>query len=254
MVDNFWGKLYNGTGLGNRVKGNGREIMKKFWLAVLMIIMVGQTACGAESGSDLAEDEGQEQAVMAESTDNEQTPVFELTEENKEFLANICRTIDDFESPAEMDETFWWDFLFFTYTGLWGDDVEVVRIPREDLGFDETAIKVSYEEVQAYTELVFGVQWPDLKPAFEDMAKGQTSCYYEDGFYYIGVSDFPAYQFNFADCTVYEDGGTYAIVTYHIDFEDENNVGTITLTLEPADNANGFTIAAKTSEFSPDFS
>lgn len=48
-------------------------------------------------------------------------------------------------------------------------------------------------------KLAFGIELPDLKPSFEDMEKGQTSFYYKDGYYYIGVSDLPDYQYTFSE-------------------------------------------------------
>lgn len=32
------------------------------------------------------------------------------------------------------------------------------------------------------------------------MEEGQTSFYYKDGYYYIGVSDFADYQYTFSEC------------------------------------------------------
>lgn len=171
---------------------------------------------------------------------------FALTETGKEFLEYICKTVNDFNSNDKKDEAFWKDFLFLAYTGLWEDDAEIIKVPRDDLGFDEPAVKVSLEDVQSYVRLVFGEELPDFKPSFEEMKKGQTSFFYKEGYYYIGTSDFPDYQYHFVDCTVYEgEGGIYAVAEYNIDFEGESNVGVVRLTLIPADNANGFVVIAK---------
>lgn len=182
----------------------------------------------------------------ARRSEEELTP-FTLTDTGKDFLTNMCQVLVDFEGYASMDDEFWWNFLFYSYTGASSENAEMVQVPREDLGFDETAVKVSLEEVQAYTRLTLGTDLPDFKPAFEDMPVGQTSCFYRDGYYYIGVSDFPAYQYHFSDFTAYEERfETFAIATFTMDFEDETNVGTVTFHLYPADNENGFIIASKT--------
>lgn len=176
---------------------------------------------------------------------------FVLLDEEMDFLTNICKTLDDFDSQKEKDEEFWWNFLFYSYTGASPEEAEMTQVYREDLGFDETVVKVSLEEVEAYAKLVFGLDFPDYKPAFEDMPKGQTSCYYQDGYYYIGVSDFPAYQYNYAGLTLFhgKDNAVYeATVLYNMDFEGETDVGTVTLTLRPAENENGFILIAKQTE------
>ena len=176
---------------------------------------------------------------------------FTLTDTGKAFLTDMCRVLVDFEGAASMDDEFWWNFLFYSYTGASPEDFEMVQIPREDLGFDETAVKVSLEDVQAYTRLTLGVDFPDFKPTFEDMPAGQTSCFFRDGYYYIGVSDFPAFQYHFSDFTAYEESfDTSARATFTVDFEDQTNAGTVTFHLYPADNQNGFTIASKTTTLS----
>ena len=176
---------------------------------------------------------------------------FELTDDGKKFLEYICKTVNDFERTDEKDEAFWRDFLFLAYTGLWEDKAEIVNVPRADLGFDEPVVKVSLEEAQAYARLVFGEELPDLKPAFEEMKERQTSFFFADGYYYIGTSDFPDFQFHFDDCTVYEEeeGSVYAVAQYGIDFEGASNVGTVRLTLVPAENENGFVLIEKERAF-----
>lgn len=176
---------------------------------------------------------------------------FELTDDGKKFLEYICKTVNDFERTDEKDEAFWRDFLFLAYTGLWEDEAEIVKVPRADLGFDEPVVKVRLEEAQAYARLVFGEELPDLKPAFEEMKERQTSFFFADGYYYIGTSDFPDFQFHFDDCTVYEEeeGSVYAVAQYGIDFEGASNVGTVRLTLVPAENENGFVLIEKERAF-----
>lgn len=171
---------------------------------------------------------------------------FELTEQGKTFLTQMCKTLSDFNSQTTKDNAFWRNFLFFSYTGE-SEDAETESVYREDLGFDETVVKVSLQEAEAHTKLVFGIDLPDIKPSFEDMGAGQTSCYYQDGYYYIGVSDFPDYQYTFAD---YEESGTSITVRYTVDFEGESNVGTVSFTIVREANENGFIITAKATEFS----
>ena len=166
-----------------------------------------------------------------------------------EFLAQICNELDDFNSGTTMDETFWRDFLFHSYTGASSENAATEQVYREDLGFEETVVKVSLQEAQERVKLVFGVDLPDFTPSFEDMEKGQTAFYYKDGYYYIGVSGLPDYQYTFSECTADKENNTNTIAKYTIDFMGESNVGTVTLSISPENNANGFVICSKKTEF-----
>ncbi len=214
--------------------------MKKICLLFITVMALCLTACGTAGDSDTSKD------TVTDSETNANDKTFELTEDGKAFLARMCRELSDFDSNTEMDDQFWKDFLFFSYTGASPEEAEMTQIYREDLGFEETVVKVSLEEAEAYAKLVFGMELPDIKPAFEDMEEGQTSCYYEDGYYYIGVSDFPDFQYTFASL---EEADNYVTVTYTIDFEGESNAGSVNLILSPEDNENGFIIRSKTTEF-----
>ena len=234
--------------------------MRKTCLLIFMIMVLCLTACKADKNNETSECSNAAPEITADTTEIEapasannvleaqpQTEeAFELTEQGKAFLMQMCKTLNDFDSQTTKDEAFWRNFLFYSYTGaLEGSETEQVH--REDLGFDETVVKVSLQEAEAYAKLVFGTDLPDTKPSFDIMEKGQTTCYYQDGYYYIGVSDFPDYQYAFAD---YEESDHSITVRFTIDFEGESNVGTISFNLVPEANKNGFIIASKITEFS----
>lgn len=203
-----------------------------------------------EEKTDTVKSETKEPTLQSEpvSQPQSETSVI-LTDNGKAFLAQMCRELNDFSSGQAMDEKFWRDFLFNSYTGASSESAVTEQVYREDLGFDETVVKVSLQEAQERVKLVFGVELPDLKPAFEDMEKGQTSFYYKDGFYYIGVSGLPDYQYTFSECVADKENSTNTIVKYTIDFMGESNVGTVTFSILPETNENGFVIRSKTTEF-----
>lgn len=174
---------------------------------------------------------------------------FKLTEKGKSFLAKLCNEMDDFNADSTLDEKFWRNFLFHSYTGALSEDAETEQVYREDLGFEETVVKVSLQEAESYVKLVFGMELPDLKPAFEDMEKGQTAFYYKDGSYYIGVSGLPDYQYTYSESLPDNKNNGNMIVKYTIDFMGESNVGTVTFTISPKDNENGFVVQSKNTEF-----
>lgn len=289
--------------------------MKKFFTAVLMVVCMSLTACGADRGSDAIEDTDDEEVfevveetggteagenrilqrpilqkiaddtddidkeevnitentednvdvIEEENTENNTNvtrwdELFEkgdidlspygLSEENKELLKNLCWTVNDFAGPDEMDETFWRIFLRFTYGAGWWREQEGVTISRPNYNKSNTEYvsKVSYEEVETYTQLVFGVEWPGIKPAYEDMTEDQQSFFYEDGFYYNGLFDWLDKWYIITDCIVDENGTIYVTVQHGFsDFYNDIIWETI-LTLQPADNENGFILTAKQTE------
>ena len=171
--------------------------------------------------------------------------VYGLSEEYKELLKNLCWTVKDFAGPEEMDETFWRIFLYNSYGCGWWREMESVSEElvayRRNYGH-----RASYEEVETYTKLVFGVEWPGIKPAYEDGAEDFQSFYYEDGFYYFFPSDPLDKWYIITDCIVDENGTIYVTVQHAIDSEDI--IWETILTLQPADNENGFILTAKQTE------
>lgn len=248
-----------------------REIHKKRALAAALVILL-LAGCGSsperrgragetdyeESQSDHQEAEhtevtdDTEKAVMTgeenmETAEPETT--ITLTEKGKSFLAKLCNEMDDFHTDSILDETFWRDFLFHSYTGASLEDAETEQVYREDLGFEETVVKVGLQEAEAYVKLVFGMDLPDVKPSFEDMEKGQTAFYYKDGSYYIGVSSLPDDQYTYLESIPDNENNADMIVKYTIDFMGDKNVGTVTFTISPEENENGFIIRSKNTEF-----
>lgn len=201
-----------------------------------------------EETPDTAQSETKESTAQSETVSQTENTSVTLTDKGKSFLAQMCNELNDFDSGTTMDEKFWRDFLFNSYTGASSENATTEQIYREDLGFEETVVKVSLQEAQERVKMVFGVDLPDLKPSFEDMEKGQTAFYFKDGYYYIGVSGLPDYQYTFSECAADKENSN-TIVKYAIDFMGESNVGTVTLSISPEDNANGFVIRAKKTEF-----
>ena len=169
-----------------------------------------------------------------------------LSEEYKELLKNICWTVKDFTGPEEMDETFWRIFLYNSYGSGWWREKEWVSGESLATYRHNYSYRVSYEEAENYTQLVFGVEWLGIKPAYEDGSEDFQAFYYEDGFYYFFPSDPLDKWYIITDCAINEDNTIYVTVQHRID-GDEIIWETI-LTLQPADNENGFILTAKQTE------
>ena len=195
-----------------------------------------------------------------------QRPDIVLSDEQKLFLQEMCYYVPTFSGVLMMqDADFWKKFIFRSFTCVTMDasgiyrpvygEGEHIRVYREDLGFEESEFKISERYVQEYARLIFGVDMPEFKPAFEDMQEGQTALYYKDGYYYIGVSDFGEEEYRFRDLEVFRERyDTSALASYDILLHNENNgdyevVGTVQFHLYYADNALGFVIASKDEEY-----
>lgn len=182
---------------------------------------------------------------------------FVLDEQGKAFLQNMCYYMPEWSGYASLDEEFWREFLFYSFTSptmledgkamtICGE-AEVISVYREDLGFTESQVKISKEAVAEYVKLAMGVKPLQFEPAFEDMEPGQTAFYYENGYYYIGFSDFGSVGYTFKECEVHEElYTTYAFVRFDVYVDEPENVeDTIEFIIYPAENQNGFTIISK---------
>ena len=196
-----------------------------------------------------------------------QRPDIVLTDEHKSFLQAMCYYMPTFAGISETkNEDFWGEFIFNSFTDVPTDEFgnckpvygegEHVMVYREDWGMEEEVFKISETYVQEYARLIFGAETelPELKPAFEDVGKNQTLFYYQDGYYYIGGSDFGDEEYRFRNMELFRERyGTFAIVYYDILMLDDNGerqaAGTVLFDLYYADNANGFTIASKEVEW-----
>ena len=200
-----------------------------------------------------------------------QRPDIVLTDENKSFLEAMCYYIPAFVGYSDTrNEDFWREFIFNSFTDVSVDEFgnykpvygegERVMVYREDLGFEEGEFKISERYVQEYARLVFGagMEMPEFKPTFEDMEAGQTALYYQDGYYYIGESDFGEEEYRFRDIEVsIERYITWAHVDYdilmhNVETGEQEVVGTVEFHLDYADNANGFRIVSKEEEYNVD--
>lgn len=209
-------------------------------------------ACGADENNLPAEPEKEQGSTATEEND------FIIDETGKDFLHSMCYYMPDWTGADSLNDQFWEDFLFASFTGAGISETgkasticgeaEYVTVYREDLGFEEGQIKVGKDAVDQYVKLVFGRELPTFEPAFEEMEPGRTALYYEDGYYYIGVSDFGAVSYEFKECEVQEDAeGIYALVSYDAFYDDLEGdaLGVITFTVRPEENQNGFIILGR---------
>ena len=178
---------------------------------------------------------------------------FVLSETGKGFLEKMCFFMPDWSGDASLNDEFWRDFLFssFTCPEITGDETAMTVCGEQELVTTPwgQAVKVSREDsVVPYVRLAIGREMPSYAPAIQDVSAGQTLFYFEDGFYYVGLSDFGDVGYSFRGCYPDAVNGASVIFDAYSGTPDDT-IGTICFTLVPADNENGFTIAEKSSDY-----
>lgn len=188
--------------------------------------------------------------------DNEEPDLdsFTLTDQGRTFLEKMCYYMPDWSGYAALNDSFWREFLFRSFTCPEMTDNETVMTVWGEQALVTTpwgqAVKVSRgQTVEPYVRLAMGCEMPAFAPAAEDMEPGQTPFYYdrEDGCYYIGLSDFGDIGFSLRGCYPYREAyGICVNAAFDVySGEPENMIGGVGFTLEPRDNENGFTIVGK---------
>ena len=178
---------------------------------------------------------------------------FTLSETGKAFLEKMCYFMPDWAGGDSLNDEFWRNFLFSSFTCPEITDSGTAMTVCGEQALVTTswgqAVKVSREDsVVPYVRLALGREMPSYSPAIQDVSAGQTLFYFEDGFYYIGLSDFGDVGYSFRGCYPNAVDGATVIFDVYSGTPDDT-IGTVCFTLVPADNENGFTIAGKSSDF-----
>ena len=178
---------------------------------------------------------------------------FTLSETGRAFLEKMCYFMPDWAGDDSLNDEFWRNFLFssFTCPEITDSGAAMTVCGEQELVTTSwgQAVKVSREDsVIPYVRLALGREMPAYSPAVQDVSAGQTLFYFEDGFYYIGLSDFGDVGYSFRGC--YPNSVDSATVIFDVySGTPEDTIGTVCFTLVPADNENGFTISSKSSDF-----
>lgn len=236
--------LCSACGAGkNQIKQTEESTTVAMIINETLAASVEKTTTAASEGSK-ANEASKESAGSKESKASNATRTeFKLTEKNKSFLQDMCQYLPGFTNPHNLDGSFWHDFLFLSYTCKGEDQYEMVTVERKDLGSKEIQVKVSKAEVQAYVKQVLGLEMPAYEPTVKERKDGQTSMYYQDGYYYIGVSDFGDTMYQYKSTEIQKDD-TISVI-YQITNPEGTDLGTVEFLLLPETNENGFVITAK---------
>lgn len=207
--------------------------MTVFCVAAFLTIP-GIEAEGADTGTN---DAGSGSTQNISDAGNESVT---LTDEDREYLMDICPKIPEFSSKEEMNVDFWKEFLFCYYTSYF--EGETVNRYVESLGFEIPYVKVSYDEVQYLSDQTFGSPLWEYVENPENLVWGYNILY-EEGFFYISESDSPDYKYEYVNDTDVDILKQVEILE-GLNGEDGYD-NRIYLFLLPADNERGFRIDGK---------
>ena len=113
---------------------------------------------------------------------------FALSETGKAFLEKMCYFLPDWSDDASLNDEFWRNFLFssFTCPDMVDGETAMTICGEQELVTTSwgQAVKVSRENsVVPYVRLALGLEMPSYAPAIQDVSAGQTLFYFEDGYY-----------------------------------------------------------------------
>lgn len=170
--------------------------------------------------------------------------------------------LPDWTASEELDQEFWSQFLFMSFTSAGyyqsDDGTEIAKtevgdaevVTRDWGDYKERLIKISQEQAREYGKLVTGKTLPELNiHGFHDTSN-RVSPFYEDGFYYIAVSDFGATWYR-VKSVEYEAGGNAVVLFDILEEGESSSMGEARAVVAPADNSRGFTVVEKTTDWNP---
>lgn len=172
----------------------------------------------------------------------ESEALFNLSEEGKKFLLAMCYAMPDWESYYVLDDRFWEDFLFASFTCPEEVTDGKAKTVVGEAPFENGTVLISREQAEDYARLTMGCDLPVLNLGEEESSSGIQ---FYDGFYHIHVSDFGSRSYKLRKWV--SDSEERCDVMFNV-YVDENEVGSVRFKLRKADNKNGFLIVGKQSE------
>ncbi len=164
-----------------------------------------------------------------------------LSEAGKKFLLTMCQAMPDWESYYVLDENFWEEFLFYSFTcpeKVIGNKAQTVM---GELPFAEDTVLLSREQAEAYAFLTMGCDLPQS----EEETEGSGRIWFSNGVYHIRRTEIGSrlYVFQGLDS---ETGGDSVARFDVYGGQPGKLLGTVRMKLRQADNENGFLIVNKT--------
>ena len=160
---------------------------------------------------------------------------FPLDLQGLNFLEILCYAMPDWEGEDSLDDAFWNEFLFRSFSDpdlVAGEEALLFGRKGQDM------YRVSQETVENYVMLALGELPQEFQPAWPELD-------YENGYLYILAVSRQNVEYALKGVIVREDGTQAVVVFDCYSGTQENVVGTVRFVIVPAQNDNGFVVTAK---------
>lgn len=185
------------------------------------------------------------QPTVGETKGNtEKAGSFDLSGKGREFLLAMCYAMPDWESYYVLDDRFWEDFLYASFTCPEEVTDTKAKTIIGEVPLENGAVLISREQAEGYAKLTMGCDLPvlDLREKQDGMG-----IWYDGGYYHVSLSDFGSRGYKLRKWVSYSEESCDALFSVYVD-EEDNVIGSVRFKLRKADNENGFLIVGKQSE------
>ncbi len=171
----------------------------------------------------------------------EKTGDFPLSETGERFLLKMCQAMPDWESYYVLDDDFWEEFLFYSFTNPEKVENGKAETIIGELPFEEDRVLLSREQAEKYATLTMGCDLPLPREEYSRIA-------YTDGIYRIPRTEAGSRLYHFRGLD--EESQEECLARFDVyGGQPGKKLGVVTMKLRTADNENGFLIVNKVTDW-----
>lgn len=166
-------------------------------------------------------------------------PAYPLSEEGENFLLAMCSAMPDWESYFVLNDDFWEEFLYGSFCDPEEGKNGMVSTLIGEIPCEDGTVLITREQAEAYAALTMDCDLPLPREAGEKDGR----MWYSEGVYHIRLSETNPRLY--ALSAVGGRQGEIRSADFGIYDEAGRVLGTVRFGLRTADNANGFVITSK---------
>lgn len=167
-------------------------------------------------------------------------PPLPLSEEGEDFLLAMCSAMPDWESYFVLNDSFWEEFLYFSFSRPGEGKNGKVKTIIGEIPYENDTVLITREQAESYAELTMDCDLPLPSENGEDGGR----MWYADGVYHIRQSEADSRKYVIQSFSTSQQGETFSAHFGVYDKEDRK-LGTVRFGLRKADNENGFVVTSK---------
>lgn len=218
-------------------------------ICLAVLLMVGGTVLFIKAQGRLRDSGALTAPSATENTAATEKPPWSTTfpygAEAERFLMDMCRYMPDWSGASSLDDYFWRDFLYNSFSNVKKSDGIMVQTVIGEVPCLGGMVMVSREQAQAYAMLATGLELPEFST---DTMGGNVGFSYTDGHYRITPRENNVVKLENISLEI----SLHESDAYNVIFRVDARSGDKTLStnyvsfyLKPVENAHGFVIQAK---------